>query len=119
MSESTPTLPTQLYALTLGTQDVARQRRFYEGWGWQAVPYSSEDYVAFTLNGLTIAFYPTAKLGEEAAPGEQLPAAAVWNGVTLAANVPTKDDVDRVWQAALDSGAREITGSTSAPGWNR
>jgi catechol 2,3-dioxygenase-like lactoylglutathione lyase family enzyme len=108
MSDETPLMPAQLFSVTLGTQDVARQRRFYEGWGWQAAPYSSEEYVAFNLNGVTVAFYPTAKLGEEAAPGESLPAAGVWNGVTVAVNVPAKEDVDRVWQAASDSGAKEI-----------
>ena len=101
-------LPTKLYALTLGTKNIAGQRSFYEGWGWKAVPYSSDEYVAFELEGATISFFLTDKLGEEAAPGEPLPAEDAWNGTTLAATVATKEDVDRVWQAALDSGARKI-----------
>jgi len=103
-----PNLPANLYAITLGTKDIAGQRRFYEGWGWQAVPYSSDEYVAFVLNGITLSFFIADKLAEEAAPGESFPTGGAWNGITLAITVPAKEDVDSVWQAALDTGARKI-----------
>jgi len=108
MSQDATTLPRRLFAVTLGAKDIARQRSFYENWGWQAVPYSNEEYVAFDLNGVSVAFFPTEKLAEEAAPGEALPSKGAWKAVTLAVSLPGRDDVDAAWQAAVASGATAV-----------
>ena len=107
MTNASLSLPQRLYAVTLGCQDVSRQRAFYEAWGWQAAAYSSPEYVAFDVGGLMLAFFPTEELAKEAAPGEQQPS-GTWKGVTLAVNLPSKEEVDAVWRSAVDAGATAI-----------
>lgn len=104
----TSAVPKQLYAVSLASDDIAGQRRFYEGWGWQALPYSNDDYVAFQLGGAIVAFVRRALLADEAAPGADAPAALAWNGVTLAVNLPARDQVDSVWRTAVAAGARAV-----------
>jgi len=104
----TSIVPRQFFAVSLASDDVAGQRRFYEAWGWQALPYSNQEYVAFQLEGAIVAFVRKALLAEEAAPGAGTPAASGWNGVTLAVNVPARDRVDPVWRAAVGAGATAI-----------
>lgn len=84
----TSIVPRQFFAVSLASDDVAGQRRFYEAWGWQALPYSNQEYVAFQLEGAIVAFVRKALLAEEAAPGAGTPAASGWNGVTLAVKRP-------------------------------
>jgi uncharacterized glyoxalase superfamily protein PhnB len=105
---NTAVVPESFSAVTIGARDIARQRRFYEAWGWKAVPYSNEEYVAFSLSGATVAFFAAEKLGEEAAPGMPVPAAGAWNGVTLAVGVTGKEDVDSTWRMAVDAGATAV-----------
>jgi uncharacterized glyoxalase superfamily protein PhnB len=107
MTNHTEVVPRRLFAVSLGARDVPAQRRFYEAWGWQAADYSNEQYVAFDLAGVSVAFYPSELLAEEAAPGERL-ATDGWSPVTLAVSIVEKDDVDRVWRAAVAAGAAPV-----------
>jgi uncharacterized glyoxalase superfamily protein PhnB len=108
MSEVSIRIPQKLYAVTVGVNDVGRQRGFYEGWGWQALPYSNEEYVAFDLAGSIVAFAAHGVLGAEAAPGESV-AGGGWSGFALAINLPNREDVDTTFQAAVDAGAHAIS----------
>jgi uncharacterized glyoxalase superfamily protein PhnB len=105
MSVSTQ-VPQKLYAVSVEAKDVKQQRAFYEAWGWQAKPYSTDEYVAFDLAGSVVAFFKQGLLGAEAAPGEM--ADAGWRGFRLAVNVPNRDDVNGVYEAAVAAGARAI-----------
>ena len=62
----TTVMPESIVAVTLSTRNIEGQRRFYEAWGWSAVPYSNDEYVAFSLGAPTLAFDLAHKLGEEA-----------------------------------------------------
>jgi uncharacterized glyoxalase superfamily protein PhnB len=108
MSQATTTLPQRLFAVTLASNEIAKQRSFYESWGWQALPYSNAEYAAFDLNGVVVAFFTSDKLAAEAAPGELAPGASGYKGVTLAVSLPKREDVDRVWQNAVAAGARAV-----------
>ncbi|HLF76143.1 MAG TPA: VOC family protein [Dehalococcoidia bacterium] len=108
MTSTPASLPQRLYAITLGARDVATQRHFYEAWGWQAASYTTDEYVAFDVGGLMLAFYPTQQLAKEAAPAEKDLSSAVWNRITLAVNLPQREDVDQVWQNAVNAGATAI-----------
>ena len=103
-------VPQRLSFVTLGARDVARLRAFYGAWGWQERDGGSDAFAQFDLGGVRLALFPLAELGAEAAPGEPLPAAGRWSGVTLAVNVPGRDDVDRVHAAACAAGARSVAG---------
>ncbi len=112
---ATANLPPQhLFAVTVGVEDVARQRAFYEAWGWQPAPISSDDYAAFDMGGCLVSFFARHSLAEEAAPGEAVPSNS-WNGTTLAVNVPEREAVDSVWKAAIEAGAREIANPVDRP----
>ena len=112
---TTASLPPQhLFAITVGVDDVARQRAFYEAWGWQPSPIGTDEYAAFDMGGPLVAFFSRHSLGEEAAPGEAAPAKG-WNGTTLAINVAERDAVDSVWRAAIDAGARSIASPVDRP----
>ena len=109
----TAVMPETIVAVTLGTRDIERQRRFYEAWGWTAVPYSTDEYVAFSLGATMLAFYVADKLAVEA-EATPLPT-GTWNGVTLAVAVPEKDGVNPMWQAAVDGGATAVSEPVDRP----
>jgi uncharacterized glyoxalase superfamily protein PhnB len=112
---TTANLPPQhLFAITVGVNDVARQKAFYEAWGWQASPISSAEYAAFDMGGPIVSFFSRHSLAEEAAPGETGPANG-WNGTTLAVSVAERDAVDEVWKAAIAAGARDVTPPVDRP----
>ena len=102
-------LPQRISFVTLGAHDVGAQRRFYSGLGWTENPGSSDEFASFTAGSVRLAVYPIELLGEEAAPGSPPPAAGIWTGNTLAVNVHSREEVDRVWQAAVAAGASAVT----------
>jgi hypothetical protein len=108
-------LPQSLYAVTLGVRDVGRQRAFYEGWGWGALPYSTPEYAAFQLGDVVVAFFSRDDLAVEAAPGEAVAAPEAWNGVTLAIRATEREDADRLWRAAVKAGARPVAEPVDRP----
>jgi hypothetical protein len=110
---NTAVVPQSFLAVTLGAHDIARQRRFYEAWGWTAVPYSNDEYIAFAFPSATVAFFAAEKLAEEA--GAKAPAAGTFTGVTLAVTVPAKQEVDTVWRAAVGAGATAVAEPVDRP----
>jgi predicted lactoylglutathione lyase len=112
---TTAIVPKDIFAVSIGAHDIAAQRRFYEAWGWEAVPYSNDDYVAFPLSGTQVAFFDAKLLAEEAAPGMPAVAKGVFNGVTLAVSVANKQDVDSTWRAAIDAGATAVAEPVDRP----
>ena len=104
MTEST--LPSRLTAITLGARDLPALRRFYLRLGWAELPNSGDEWAAFLLGGVLLTLYPFEALAQEAAPGTPTPVPpAGWNGVTLACNVDSKEQVDSGYKAALAAGA--------------
>jgi uncharacterized glyoxalase superfamily protein PhnB len=68
----------------------------------------------FPLPGLYLCLWPLEQLAAEAAPDapEPLPG---WNGVTLAINVGSRDEVDEVFAAAVAAGATAINEPADRP----
>ena len=102
VSESS--VPGRLTAVTLGCRDLPAQRRFYRDLGFVEAPASSDDWVAFHLAGVYLCLYGLDALTAEAAPGSPAPAPG-WNGVTLAINVASPEEVDVVYTAAVAAGS--------------
>jgi uncharacterized protein len=93
--------------VTLGVQDLARARAFYERLGLRASPASQGDVVFFQLDGgVVLALYPRALLAADAC----LPAGAPvgFGGFTLAHNVRTREGVARVLAEAERAGGRVL-----------
>ena len=101
-------LPSRISFITLGARDVAALRRFYTAMGWTENAGSSDDFASFTAGSVRLALYPLEALGAEAAPGARAPEQGGWNGTTLAVNLPSREQAERAWRAAVDAGAEAV-----------
>ncbi len=92
----------RLNIVTLGVRDLARAVRFYrDGLGWRPA-VETGDFVLFEAGGVALALYPRDLLAEDAG----VPAGPrAFGGVTLAQNVPSREEVDLVIAGACAAGA--------------
>lgn len=90
--------------ITLGVQDLARARAFYEALGWQ--PAATQAGVAFyQMHGQGLGLFGL----EELAADQGRPDATLGFGaMTLAQNFDTEADVDAAFAAALAAGAKAL-----------
>lgn len=98
--------------VTLGVSDLARARAFYEELGWVSSPQSTDDVVFFQAAGMVLGLWDRAQLAEDSGVADS----GGWGGVTLAHNVRSPEEVDRVISEARAAGA-EIPREPSATFW--
>jgi predicted lactoylglutathione lyase len=88
--------------ITLGVGDLERARRFYEAIGWRTNAAPGDDVAFFQAGDMVVALWDRERLAEDScvddAPG--------WGGVTLALNLASPEEVDRVSEEARAAGAR-------------
>ena len=97
--------------VTLGVEDLARSRAFYERLGWRASVASQGDIVFFELGGLALALFARASLAADAG----VEAAGLgFRAITLAHNVRAAEDVDRLIALAETAGARIVRPAQAA-----
>lgn len=87
--------------VTLGVADVPAARSFYERLGWHT-DLEVEETIFFQAGGMFVILWGRDKLAEDSG----VPDDGGWGGVTLAHNVGTTDEVDRVIEEARAAGAR-------------
>ena len=88
--------------ITLGVEDLARSRAFYEKLGWKRSMKDAEGVAFFQAGGMALALWSRAELAEDA----QLPSeGSGFRGVALAYNTRTKEEVDAVLAEAVSAGA--------------
>ena len=87
--------------ITLGVADVQAASRFYELLGWH-VGLEVEETVFFQVGPLLLILWSRAKLAEDSGVTDD----GGWGGVTLAHNVRSIDEVDRVIEEARRAGGR-------------
>jgi catechol 2,3-dioxygenase-like lactoylglutathione lyase family enzyme len=87
--------------VTLGVRDLSRARAFYEALGWRTGAEPGDDVVFFQAGGMIVALWDRAKLAQDSGVED----AGGWGGVTLAHNVASPQDVDRVIEEARAAGA--------------
>jgi uncharacterized protein len=87
--------------ITLGVEDLARARAFYEALGWTTRAAPDDDVVFFQAGGMVLALWDRAKLAADSAVED----GGGWGGVTLAHNVASPDEVDAVMSQAAEAGA--------------
>jgi hypothetical protein len=104
----------RLTLLTLGVDDVARARAFYERLGWTAANSESDDIAFFQCGGMVLALWGRAQLAKDSC----LPLSDGGSGgvCTPACNVRSPDEVDAVLAEAERAGAR-IGRSGAATFW--
>lgn len=92
----------RLSLITLGVDDLARSRSFFEeGLGWR--PLSTyEDTAFYQLPGLVLGLFLRPLLAQDA----QRPVDGGFSGVTLAINQQSREAVDATMAQALEAGAR-------------
>jgi uncharacterized protein len=87
--------------ITLGVRDLERARRFYKDLGWETGAAPADDVVFFlTGGGLVVALWGRANLAEDSVVTD----GGGWGGVTLAHNVGSPEEVDRVLAEAEAAG---------------
>jgi predicted lactoylglutathione lyase len=87
--------------VTLGVADVGRARVFYEALGWKTGAEPGADIAFFQAGGMVVALWSRTSLAEDSAVHDS----GGWGGVTLAHNVASAADVDRVLDEAAAAGA--------------
>jgi catechol 2,3-dioxygenase-like lactoylglutathione lyase family enzyme len=95
-------MPPRLTLVTLGVDDLGRARAFYEQLGWKSDSPEEIGVVFFASGDMVLALWDRDLLAADSgvSPG------AGWGGVTLAHNVASPADVDRVIASAASAGAR-------------
>jgi catechol 2,3-dioxygenase-like lactoylglutathione lyase family enzyme len=90
----------RLSLVTLGVSDVPRARAFYEALGWSGE--SPDDSVVwFQAGGMIVSLWDRSSLAEDSSVVD----GGGWGGVTLAHNVASPEEVDRVLDEARSAGA--------------
>lgn len=108
------TVPARVTLVTLGVADVPAATAFYERLGWAPSAASVPGEVTFVrmTNGVVLGLWSYASLAGDAhrEPGDP----AAFRGVTLAVNVESEAEVDRVLGAAAEAGATPLKPGTRA-----
>jgi catechol 2,3-dioxygenase-like lactoylglutathione lyase family enzyme len=94
----------QLSVITLGIDDLPRSRRFYvEGFGWAPV-FENEDIIFYQMNGFVLGTWQKSALEKDMNRGGLSSPGAF----SLAHNVPSREDVERVIEQLVGAGGRII-----------
>lgn len=97
--------PQRVTLITLGVDDMARARAFYEALGWSPHPSSQPSVTFYQMHGSVLGLFGRADLAEDQGrPGAHLGTGAM----TLAQNFETRTGVDVAWRRALDAGATAL-----------
>jgi len=93
--------------ITLGVENLARSLSFYrDGLGFELHNYKEGDAcVMFRLEGTWLALYPRESVAEDA---RVAPQGSGFPGFTLAHNVKTKNDADKIFAQAVAAGAKSV-----------
>jgi predicted lactoylglutathione lyase len=89
--------------ITLGVRDLGRARAFYEALGWSSGAAPDDDVVFFQAGGMIVALWDRGKLAADTGLTEH---GDGFDGVVLAHNVRSPDEVDAVMAEADRAGAR-------------
>jgi predicted lactoylglutathione lyase len=93
----------RLSLVTLGVRDLAAARAFYKRLGWKESPPSNDSVAFFQSPGMIFALWGRDDLVEDAKVGK--PGTGFAN-ISLAQNVRSKAEVDRVMNEAEQAGAK-------------
>jgi catechol 2,3-dioxygenase-like lactoylglutathione lyase family enzyme len=92
--------------ITLGVKNLDQSLRFYrDGLGFPTTRKAEAGIIFFRTNGVCLALYPYAKLARDVSE-EFLVERSRFVGITLAHNVRSKEEVDRILKQAEQAGAK-------------
>lgn len=99
--------------ITLGVRDLLRARSFYEALGWRTGAAPGDDVVFFQAGGMIVALWDRTNLAEDTGLPDD---GEGFDGVVLAYNTRSPDEVDAVVAEAERAGAR-VTGRPAETFW--
>jgi catechol 2,3-dioxygenase-like lactoylglutathione lyase family enzyme len=88
--------------ITLGVADLSRARAFYEALGWRG--QEVQETVFFQAGGLALVLWGRDKLAADSGVPDR-PADGSFDGIALAHNVRSRDEVNALVDAAERAGA--------------
>lgn len=92
--------------ITLGVKDLKRSLLFYQnGLGFPTTRKAEDGIIFFQTSGTCLALYPYNELAKDISSdfeGDR----SKFSGITIAQNVPIKEDVDRILQLAEKAGGK-------------
>ncbi len=92
-----------LSVVTLGVEDIARSRAFYEALGFKASSDSNANVTFFDAGGVVLALFGRCALAKDAAVEDSAPS---FSGVSLAWNVADDAAADAAMAVAHAAGAK-------------
>ncbi|WP_203293378.1 VOC family protein [Maricaulis parjimensis] len=95
--------------ITLGVQDPARSRAFYEAMGWKAA-FENDEIVFFQLNGVVLGLFR-----RESFDADMMRDNDGSGRVALAYNVRERDEVDPLLEQAVQAGGSLLKAAHQAP----
>ena len=100
-------MKSKISLITLGVSNLKKSIKFYkDGLGFKPSNYTEGDYVVmFKMEGTWLSLYPKEKLAEDITISSK---GSGFGGFTLAHNVSSKKEVDKVFQLAVSCGAKAI-----------
>jgi len=100
-------MKSKISIITLGVSDFNRSFKFYsKGLGFKTHNYNEKDeYVMLEMEGVWLALCPQDKLIKDVTVPIIKPG---FSAFTLAHNVSSKEEVNKVYREALDVGAKSI-----------
>lgn len=99
-------MKSKISLITLGVMDLSKSKKFYLDLGLTTHNYKEgDDVVFFKMDGTWLSLYPKGKLAADATVSS---VGTGFTGMTLAHNVPSKKEVDEVYEHAVSIGAKQI-----------
>jgi len=98
----------RLSLLTLGVDDVARSRKFYEALGFVASGPTNDDVAFYMAGGIVLSLYSRAGLLRDTGLTDGKPG---FSGITLAHNVRSEPEVAAVLAEAVAAGGLLVKAS--------
>ena len=98
-------VPARLTLVTLGVADVARATSFFEALGWRKSSASNDDVSFFQLGGLALSVFGRQALADDA---NVSPEGSGFRGISLAINLESAAEVDRVAAEWLSCGGTMV-----------
>ncbi len=91
--------------VTLGVDDLARARAFYEALGWVVAPQSQASVVFLQGRNIVLGLYGRQALAEDAGVNDT---PSGFSAVALALNLASEAKVDRLFDTAVAEGATAV-----------
>jgi catechol 2,3-dioxygenase-like lactoylglutathione lyase family enzyme len=97
-------VPARISIVTLGVDNLARSKAFYEALGWEVAGTVGDEICWFRTADSYLGLFDRESLARDA--GLRSEPTAEFGGITLAINVESEAAVDAAFEAAAGAGAR-------------